>query len=197
MTLQLFLMEFINTISALNYSPNDFNNFVFPPKAPPLPILHILPVEHFMIITTLYAENIQILCEAPMDEFTNIIYPRNINKLDGVSLMHPWRNTILVPNVPKHLIENLANLHLVTVDNQYFIRFESYGKMYSLITDIPPENFINLYTYTNVSVTPLENFALISKSELNNFYPYMSKLFKLDLDSYRIFTNISKKDIYN
>jgi hypothetical protein len=197
MTLQIFLVEFINTLNALNYYPNDFNNFGFPPQAPPSPVLHILPVSNFMIITTLYAENIKILYELPMDEFTNIICPKNINKLDGVSIIHPWRNNILIPNVPEHLIQSVSSLHLVTVENQYFIRFESYGKMYSLITNIPPENFVNLYTYNNVSVTSLNNFALIPKSELNNITPSIYKLLKLDLDCYRIITNISKKDIFN
>lgn len=71
--------------------------------------------------------------------------------------------------------------------------------MYTLLTDLAPENFINLHTYKNVNIIPLDNFALIPKDELRAILSSldMPKVIKIDLDYYRIFTTVSKKDIYS
>lgn len=194
-----FMFEFMNAINGFDHNIHNVPgvNFKFPPPPPPLPTLYMLPVDHFSFITTLNAENIKIMYEVPMDLYTNVLIPQSVSQLEGVITLPPYeKNCILIPNIPAELIQSLPDLHLVVVENHYIIRFGSSGRMYNLITTVPPENIINLYKYNNVSIIPLDNFVVITKSELKEIFPELSDLaqkYKFYLDYYHVITNIPKE----
>jgi hypothetical protein len=203
--LQMCLIEFANILS-MAYSGTPTVDHPFPDngiwkfkfkviKNVILPVLHVIPQEHFFIMTTLYADNIKIIHEiVAQDEY----YIKTITEYSGVHVMHAWKGTYLIPNVSQVLIDNIVSLHLVTAEGWYYIRFESDGIIYTVITDLPPKNIINLYLFDNVNITPLNNFGLIPKSEVTKeVFSYINRYNIINLDKYSIFTNIPKKDFFN